>query len=62
MVIILSTIFFIANLGFAADPPKEILIGCNTPVTGMFAGFGQGSWGVKAAVDYLNKLGVLYVK
>ena len=62
MVIILSVILFMTNLGSAADAPKEILIGCNTPVTGMFAGFGQGVWGVQAAVDDLNNLGGVYVK
>jgi ABC-type branched-subunit amino acid transport system substrate-binding protein len=62
MVIILSTIFFMTNFGLATDPPKEILIGANTPVTGMFAGFGQGVWGIQAAVDDLNKMGGVYVK
>jgi len=62
LVIILSTIFFVTNFGLAADPPKEILIGANTPVTGMFAGFGQGVWGIQEAVNDLNKMGGVFVK
>jgi len=43
--------------------PKEIVVGMDVELTGPFAGFGEGSqWGVKAAVDDINKLGGVYVK
>jgi ABC-type branched-subunit amino acid transport system substrate-binding protein len=62
--IILATVFFTINMSFASsEAPEEIRVGCNSPLTGMFAGFGEGgAWGVKAAVEDLNKLGGIYVK
>jgi len=51
--------------GCKAKPavPAEIVVGEDVELTGAFAGFGQGSqWGVKAAVDDVNKLGGVYVK
>ena len=43
--------------------PEQILIGTSAPLTGMFAGFGQGcTFGAQAAVDDINALGGIYVK
>lgn len=43
--------------------PEEILIGTSAPMTGMFAGFGEGCvFGMEAAVEDINKLGGVYVK
>jgi branched-chain amino acid transport system substrate-binding protein len=56
-------VFLFMGAGFAADEPNEIRVGCNTPLTGMFAGFGGGgAWGVEAAADDINKLGGVFVK
>jgi branched-chain amino acid transport system substrate-binding protein len=55
----------IAGCAKPATPtsPEEILIGCNAPLTGMHAGFGEGGvWGERAAVDDINKLGGIYVE
>jgi len=41
--------------------PEEILIGCCVPTTGMFAGFGQQTFGMQAAIDDINALGGVYV-
>jgi len=51
--------------GGCAKPagPEEILIGTSAPMTGMFAGFGEGCvFGMEAAVEDINKLGGVYVK
>ncbi len=42
--------------------PKEILIGDVGSFTGPYAAFAQGAFGVKAAVEDINKQGGLYVK
>jgi len=43
--------------------PDEILIGSSAPLTGMFAGFGEGgTFGAQAAVDDINAEGGIYVK
>jgi branched-chain amino acid transport system substrate-binding protein len=43
--------------------PKEILFGCVTSLTGMYGAFGDpGSWGLKAAIDDMNKQGGVNVK
>ncbi len=48
----------------AADAgPENIVIGTSAPMTGMFAGFGQGcTFGAQAAVDDINAEGGIYVK
>lgn len=47
----------------AAKAPKEIVLGGVCSLTGMFAGFGEGSkWGLQAAIDDINKQGGVYVK
>jgi len=47
----------------AAKAPKEIVIGAVCSLSGMFAGFGEGSaWGLQAAIDDIKKQGGLYVK
>lgn len=41
-----------------AGQQQEVRVGCLNALTGMYAGFGQGGvFGVKAAVDDINKLG-----
>ena len=51
------------DVSHAKKAPKAIRIGGVLSATGMFAGFGQGtSFGVKAAVEDINKLGGVYVK
>ena len=43
--------------------PKEILFGATVPLSGNLAGFGLGSgWGLKVAVDDINKQGGIFVK
>ena len=43
--------------------PEYIVIGTSAPMTGMFAGFGQGCvFGAQAAVDDINAEGGIYVK
>ncbi|MGA7677970.1 MAG: ABC transporter substrate-binding protein [Dehalococcoidia bacterium] len=43
--------------------PKEIVVGVPVPLTGMYAGFGEGGiFGMQAAVDDINKQGGVYVK
>ena len=47
----------------AKKAPKEILVGVPAPLTGMYAGFGEGGvFGMKAAVKDINKEGGVYVK
>jgi branched-chain amino acid transport system substrate-binding protein len=47
----------------AQQGPKEILFGCPTSLTGLYGAFGdQGSFGEKAAIDDINKLGGIEVK
>ena len=62
--LVLATLLVFTNSGKAADEaPTEILVGSNSPLTGMFAGFGTGgTWGVKAAVEDINKLGGVNIK
>ena len=45
-----------------AAGPAQILIGGVIPQTGMAASFGQGAWGLQAAVDDLNAQGGIMVK
>jgi branched-chain amino acid transport system substrate-binding protein len=43
--------------------PEAILVGCPMPLTGMFAGFGEGTvFGLQAAADDINAQGGVYVK
>lgn len=46
----------------AGQAPSQILIGGVVPLTGVAASFGQGTFGLKAAVDDLNKQGGILVK
>ena len=69
LLFLLPVVFLVGALIFGGCAPKapsgaqEIRIGCNTPMTGPFAGFGEGNtYGVQAAVDDVNKLGGVYVK
>uniref|UniRef100_A0A7C2NYE5 Leucine-binding protein domain-containing protein n=1 Tax=candidate division WOR-3 bacterium TaxID=2052148 RepID=A0A7C2NYE5_UNCW3 len=50
-------------LGYGQQAPEAIMVGAPLPLTGMYAGFGEGAlFGIKAAVDDINKLGGVYVK
>jgi branched-chain amino acid transport system substrate-binding protein len=68
--IILSSLLFVSLSalifgGCKAGPeaPEEILVGVPAPLTGMYAGFGQGGeFGMQAAVDDINAQGGVYVK
>ncbi|MGD9318318.1 MAG: ABC transporter substrate-binding protein [Desulfobacteraceae bacterium] len=42
--------------------PKEILIGGTEALTGPYAAFGQGVFGLRAAIEDINKEGGVYVK
>ncbi len=43
--------------------PEEILLGCPAAVTGGAAGFGEGGvFGIRAAVEDINKLGGIYIE
>ena len=57
------TVFAVALMsGCDKKAPSEIRIGSCQPQTGMYAAFGQGgSFGVKAAVEDINKLGGVLV-
>jgi len=64
LTIILASALFLASCG-EAEPaaPQEIRIGTSAPLTGMFAGFGEGNlFGMQAAVDDINAQGGIYVK
>ena len=63
--IILTLIALPWLVAYAKQPaaPAAILVGNPASLTGMFAGFGQGQvFGMKAAVDDINKQGGVYVK
>ena len=61
--LILSLTFGYTLPASAEKAPKEIVIGAVCSLTGMFAGFGEGSaWGLQAAIDDIEKKGGLYVK
>ena len=62
MVVLISGLIF---GGCKAGPPaaEEILVGAPVPLTGMYAGFGEGGvFGMRAAIDDINKQGGVYVK
>jgi len=46
----------------APEVPDEIVIGNDMCITGMFAGFGESEFGVRAAIDDINALGGVYVE
>ncbi len=49
--------------GCKAGPSEEILVGVPAPLTGMYAGFGEGGvFGMEAAVDDINEQGGVYVE
>jgi ABC-type branched-subunit amino acid transport system substrate-binding protein len=49
--------------GCKKGPKEEIRIGVPAPLTGMYAGFGEGGvFGMEAAVEDINKEGGVYVK
>jgi branched-chain amino acid transport system substrate-binding protein len=64
VILLVSALIFGGCAQKAAAPGvQEIRLGCNSPMTGVSAGFGiAGAWGGEAAVDDVNKLGGVYVK
>ncbi|OGO23570.1 MAG: hypothetical protein A2144_14755 [Chloroflexi bacterium RBG_16_50_9] len=61
LAVVISLVFSGCKSGPAA--PAEILVGVPAPLTGMYAGFGQGyQYGMQAAVNDINKLGGVEVK
>jgi branched-chain amino acid transport system substrate-binding protein len=61
-ILLVSVLIFSGNTQ-AQQVPKEILIGTPAPMTGMFAGFGEGcGFGMKAAVEDINKQGGVSLK
>jgi len=62
MIVVACALIF-SGSAQAKEAPKEILIGCCAPMTGLHAGFGEGNvWGEKAAVEDINKQGGIYIK
>jgi len=63
LIIVMGLMFVFSGYAQAKQEPKEIRIGVPAPLTGMYAGFGEGGvFGMKAAVADINKLGGVYVK
>jgi ABC-type branched-subunit amino acid transport system substrate-binding protein len=66
LMIVLATTFALGIYGEssrAQAAPKEIRVGVCTGLTGHFAGFGVGGdFGIKAAVEDINKQGGVYVR
>jgi ABC-type branched-subunit amino acid transport system substrate-binding protein len=60
MIVLASALIF---SGCKKGPKDEIRVGVPAPLTGMYAGFGEGGvFGMKAAVDDINKDGGVFVK
>lgn len=56
-------LWFLPLTVISQEAPEAVLIGAPVPLTGMYAGFGEGAlFGMKAAVDDINKLGGVYIK
>jgi branched-chain amino acid transport system substrate-binding protein len=63
LMIFVACVFIFSGYAQAKKAPKAILLGTPAPMTGMFAGFGEGSvFGMKAAIEDMNKLGGVYIK
>jgi len=63
LMILLGCVLIFSGYALAAKAPKEIRVGVPAPSTGMYAGFGEGGvFGMKAAVEDINKQGGVYVK
>ncbi|MBW1804634.1 MAG: amino acid ABC transporter substrate-binding protein, partial [Deltaproteobacteria bacterium] len=62
VVVLMSTLIF--GVCSAAPPAvKEIRIGASESLTGMYSGFATGgSFGMKAAVEDINRQGGIFVK
>jgi len=59
--VLVATLIF-GGCKAAPKGPEEIRIGTPAPMTGMFAGFGEGCvFGMQAAVDDINKEGGIYM-
>ena len=62
MIVVVSALIF-SGYAQAKKAPKQIRVGVPAPLTGMYAGFGEGGvFGMKAAVEDINKRGGVYVK
>ncbi len=65
LVLALSLLVAGVTVGFAKEPPRnKIVVGIVTPITGVLAGFGDGTpWVENQVIDYINKtLGGIYLK
>jgi branched-chain amino acid transport system substrate-binding protein len=63
LMIVLGCTLIFSGYAQAKKAPKEIRVGVPAPSTGMYAGFGEGGiFGMKAAVEDINKQGGVYVK
>jgi len=63
VIVLVTALIFGGCAKPAEEVPEEIIIGCVTSLTGPLAGAGGGSsWGLKAAVDDINKQGGVYVE
>jgi ABC-type branched-subunit amino acid transport system substrate-binding protein len=63
LAVFLAAALIFCGGAMSAPAEKEILVGTALPLSGMFAGFGQGGlFGLEAAVEDINKLGGVYVK
>jgi len=63
LVLVLAALPFMAACPASPAAPTEILVGVPAPLTGMYAGFGEGGvFGMEAAVDDINGQGGVYVE
>jgi branched-chain amino acid transport system substrate-binding protein len=63
LMIFLGCALIFSGYAQAKKAPKEIRVGVPAPLTGMYAGFGEGYvFGMKAAVEDINKRGGVYIK
>ena len=61
-VALVTALIFGGGAKSALSQPKEILIGATGGFTGPYAAFGQGIFGLQAAIEDINKQGGVYVK
>jgi ABC-type branched-subunit amino acid transport system substrate-binding protein len=61
-VILIAGLIFSGCAKPAEEVPSEIRIGIPMSITGMFGGFGEGSYGSQAAIDDINALGGVYIE
>ncbi len=63
LVVALAVVLFVVFRPSRPTAPTEILIGVPAPLTGIYAGFGEGfTFGMQAAVDDINRQGGVQVR